>query len=146
MQSIEGVQTSAGLIVIKDNKVLLVNPVGSISTGHFSFPKGLVKCGENTKDTAIRETFEEVGLKFDLDQFTGNEYLVNYVNSGVLTKRVFLYSIILKDSEIPDTIPNEYLQKDEIQSAGFFTKKEALIITFWRFRHLFLSIKELNVD
>lgn len=53
------IATTSTVIVIRDNKVLLVN---NIKRG-WEIPAGHIEIGENTKQTAIRELKEEAGIK-----------------------------------------------------------------------------------
>lgn len=61
-------EKSCGAIVfyLKENKeqVLLIKHSNS---GHWSFPKGHVEAGETEVETAVREIFEETGVKAKLD-------------------------------------------------------------------------------
>jgi len=61
-------EKSCGAIVfyLKENKeqVLLIKHSNS---GHWSFPKGHVEAGETEVETAVREIFEETGVKANLD-------------------------------------------------------------------------------
>ena len=50
---------SAGGVLFKDGEVLLIKNPSDVWT----FPKGLVKAGEKPENTAIREVFEETGVK-----------------------------------------------------------------------------------
>ena len=58
-------RVGAGVILIKENKVLLVR-VASTGYGLWTQPRGLWKEGETTKDTAIRECWEETGLEIKI--------------------------------------------------------------------------------
>jgi len=54
-------KVGAGVILIEENKVLLVR--GSYGYRLWTQPRGFWEEGETTKDTAVRECFEETGLK-----------------------------------------------------------------------------------
>lgn len=56
---------SAGLVILYDNKILLAHPTGQRWYGTYSIPKGHIEEGEDRLDAAIRETQEEIGLKFN---------------------------------------------------------------------------------
>lgn len=134
---------SAGLLVLKGNKILLLRPKGMGAEGHYSIPKGIIAPGETKIEAAIRETFEEVGLKIDPSCIANEEYCIRYVNNGIETKRVYCYVARLPDS-CPDIIPIEQLQKDEVEFAAFFERKQALFLLFWRFRHLLYQIPDFD--
>lgn len=51
-------ETSAGGIVVKNNRVLLLRDMND----SWTFPKGVVEKGETYRDAALREIQEEVGL------------------------------------------------------------------------------------
>lgn len=51
-------EKSCGIVVFKDNKVLLVHH----NLGHYGIPKGHVEFGETDEETALREFFEETGI------------------------------------------------------------------------------------
>ncbi|MBQ5313286.1 MAG: NUDIX domain-containing protein [Oscillospiraceae bacterium] len=61
-------EKSCGAIVfyLKDNKEQLLL-IKHSNSGHWSFPKGHVEAGETEVETAIREVFEETGVKADID-------------------------------------------------------------------------------
>lgn len=63
-------EKSCGIIVFDNDKVLLIKHNG----GHISFPKGHVEDGETSKETAIRETFEETGIEAKI---ISDDYYVN---------------------------------------------------------------------
>lgn len=53
-------QYKAGVILIDDqNRVLLVQNYD----GKWTFPKGGIECGESTEAAAVRELFEETGIR-----------------------------------------------------------------------------------
>lgn len=65
-------QESAGCIVFKNNKILLIRRGGVWND--WSFPKGVIEKG-SVEENALRETYEEVGLKPKIvKQLTANKY------------------------------------------------------------------------
>lgn len=56
-------QVGIGVIVIKDNKVLLGKRKGSHGTGSWSFPGGHLELNESIEDCARREVLEETNIK-----------------------------------------------------------------------------------
>lgn len=54
---------SVGVIVIKDSKVLLVKHNYGSANGKYLNPGGFLKEGELPEEAAVREVFEETGVK-----------------------------------------------------------------------------------
>ena len=54
---------SVGVIVIKDSKVLLVKHNYGSANGKYLNPGGFLKDGELPEEAAVREIFEETGVK-----------------------------------------------------------------------------------
>ena len=54
---------AVGVIVIKDSKVLLVKHNYGSANGKYLNPGGYLKEGEFPEDAAVREVFEETGIK-----------------------------------------------------------------------------------
>lgn len=52
----------AGLLILRDGKVLLYRRVRPPEAGHWNIPGGKIDLYETGMDAAIRETFEETGL------------------------------------------------------------------------------------
>jgi 8-oxo-dGTP diphosphatase len=52
-----------GVIIIKDDKVLMGQRLNTHGSGSWSFPGGHLEFGESYEDCAHRETFEEAGIK-----------------------------------------------------------------------------------
>lgn len=68
-------ETSAGGVVIFGNALLLLRKFN----GDWVLPKGRVERGESLKETALREVFEESGVKANIDGYIG-EAKYNYKN------------------------------------------------------------------
>ena len=56
----------AGSLIVKDNKILMVQEAKKECYGQWNFPAGHVDEKELITDAAIRETFEETGCKIKL--------------------------------------------------------------------------------
>lgn len=78
----------AGIILIKDNQLALIERHRAESH-YFIFPGGGINEGESAEDAAIRETYEELGIKVEIKQkiaeiqFNKNRqvyFLVNWVD------------------------------------------------------------------
>lgn len=68
----------AGVLVLRDEKVLLVRRAGEPQQGRWSLPAGFVDAGEDPRQAAARECLEETGLTVEvgevLDVFAGREH------------------------------------------------------------------------
>lgn len=78
-----------GVMILKDEKVLMTTRKGSHGAGELSFPGGHLEYMESFEDCAVRETKEECGLEIENIRF---QYVTNvmkyapkhYVHIGVL--------------------------------------------------------------
>ncbi len=71
----------AGTIPERDGRILLTRRSINPGRGLWTFPGGFVDFGETTTDAAVRETFEETGLKVDL---TGLLNVYSYPDAPVI--------------------------------------------------------------
>jgi 8-oxo-dGTP diphosphatase len=55
-------KVGTGVIIIKDNKVLLGKRKSALGHGTWCFPGGHLEFGESWEDCAVRETMEEAGI------------------------------------------------------------------------------------
>jgi ADP-ribose pyrophosphatase len=55
-------------VVHKEGKVLLVKRNNPPNRGKWALPGGLVELGETCEDAAVREVFEETGLKVKIER------------------------------------------------------------------------------
>ena len=129
---------AAGIVLQYNNKLLLCHPTNASHTNSFSFPKGGVEKGEDLMEAAIRECWEETGIKVDKNKLSTN-YVVNYFNKKQtnILKQVTLFLVTIKKLSdinlVSEVIPTNQLQLDEIDWAGFLTKAECKPKIFWRF-------------
>ena len=122
---------SAGLAIVYNKKVLLLHTTGRGREHSYGIPKGGIDEGESNIDTAIRETYEECGIKVPIKLINTSE------NTFVVTSRKYKYNKVVtyfivevKDlKEIglkgPD-IPKSQLQLKEVDIAGFYDYREAM--------------------
>lgn len=130
-------EKSAGLVILKDDKILLCHPTNSSWVGTFSIPKGNILPDEDPLQAAIRETIEEIGVDIPIEIIDKEQHQVKYFKKdGKPYKVVYYYIVNLDkfDHEIPDVIPRSDLQLSEVDWAGFLTKEEAKVKIFWRFK------------
>lgn len=105
-------EKSCGCIVIDDDKVLLVKQ----NDGHTAFPKGHIEKGETEEECAIRETFEETGLKVKI--LNGYRYTQTYFVKKDVLKEV-VYFLATKES-------GTLCKQEEINSLGFYSFNVAI--------------------
>ena len=116
-------EKSCGVIVVKDNKVLLVKH----NLGHYGFPKGHIEENETEVETAIRETKEETNIDVIVDN--KKRYKITYnVNPNIVKDVIFFVGypksniIIPQDSEVSEVLwvdisnVENYLEFDNIIS------------------------------
>ena len=135
-------KTSAGLVIIQDNKMLLVHPTNSEWYGTYSIPKGEIDedTNEPLVDAAIRETQEEIGVLFNKNDiyYLKPEYVEYHSKTGTPYKRVWYYVVYLKEPLDVNTIK---LQLEEVDWAGFLNKKEAEKRIFGRLKDIIKYLK-----
>lgn len=133
---------SAGLAILKGNKILLGHPTSGPWFGRHSFPKGQIEVGEDLLSTAIRETFEEVGIKIKPERILGEMQTIPYTDKTGKTYKIVHYFVVrVTEKEFPDILPKEQLQTEEIDWAGFLNYEEARKRIFWRFEPVLELIK-----
>src|SRR4030042_7074177 len=65
-----------GTIVLQDKRVLFIRQAeGHSLAGQWSIPWGVVDNGETPEDAALRETYEESGIKAEIDGLLGIQNL-----------------------------------------------------------------------
>lgn len=122
-------EKSCGCVVFNNDKVLIVKSL----SGVYGFPKGHVEKSETEVETAIRETFEETGVKVSVD--SNNRFSINYMVYNSFLKEVVYFIGFIKDS---DSIK---VQEDEIDEAFWIDiDKVNDIITFDNLRNLWKDI------
>ena len=121
---------SAGLAIVYQGMVLLAHSTGNSWQTGYGLPKGGIDPGESPIDTAIRETWEEVGIKVP------KSMVQQPAHTYILTSRKYKYTktvqwfIVqvesLKEIGLKDlVVPKSQLQLDEIDWAGFMPLQEA---------------------
>ena len=139
-KSTSGIKMAAGLVVIQDNKILLVHPSGSPWWGTYSIPKGEIEKKEDIVEAAIRETLEETGIKIKKKHISsdGNGFIDYADNKGRIYKRVYYFIAYPKKPITPDMFTP---QINEVDWVGFVSKKDAKKRIFGRFKPLLKLLK-----
>ena len=82
-------EVSAGVVVFKDDLVLIIKH----KNGHIDFPKGHVEGDETLEEAAIREVFEETGIKCKID--SNDKYMITYSPKEGVIKDVYYFMYII---------------------------------------------------
>lgn len=121
---------SAGLAIIYNGLILLGHTTGRGWYGSYGIPKGGIEDGEDNMSAAIRETFEEVGVKVPRNLIDPTEHTFVVTSRKYKFNKTVYYYVVKIDSlsqiglrEIK--IPKSQLQVEEIDWAGFLSYSEA---------------------
>lgn len=130
-------EKSCGCIVIDNGKVLLVKQ----NDGHIAFPKGHIEKGETEEQCALRETFEETGLKVKI--IKGYRYTQTYFVKQDVLKEV-VYFLAEKEEGILQR------QEKEIASLVFYPYEDALFLitypdTIKLFKEVINDVNKINM-
>lgn len=127
---------SAGLLIIKNSKVLLVKPRHMASDNNWSIPKGFIdkSSDRNIIETAIRETFEETGILIPKDKIDPSKRsLISCVDSkGILSKIIFYFVVEISDMEYNQYKISNDFDLSEIETIAFFSAREARKKIYWK--------------
>ena len=125
---------TAGIAIVFESEagpmILLVHPTGaSWKDPRMGIPKGKIEDGENILEAALRETFEETGIKLEPSQLEPN-----IETAEVWKGTKFLYNIHYLVCRISDPkeiglasikVPKSQLQAKEVDWAGFIELDKA---------------------
>jgi 8-oxo-dGTP diphosphatase len=115
---------STGVIIPKDNKILLIKHVHP--ENGFTWwvpPGGGIKGTESLFDAAKREVFEESGLKVELDKLLFMRQLIYRVQNKNVVTTYLLANLIDGDLTI-ENIKGAGMDEHFIKEAKFFSKEE----------------------
>lgn len=93
---------SCGCVVFNNHKVLVIKQLN----GDYGFPKGHIDLGETEFDCALRETYEETGIKANI--LCDERFCISYyVHDNVLKEAVYFISsgsgnITIQEDELED--------------------------------------------
>ena len=98
-------EKSCGCIVFNNGKVLVEKSLH----GFYGFPKGHIEEGESYEECAVRETFEETGIKVFIDP--KYSFKVTYLLQEKYPKQVIYFIAFLNGSDQIE------IQESEVESA-----------------------------
>ena len=110
-------EKSCGVIVFTRINGQIKYVIEQSINGHYGFPKGHVEQGETETVTALREVYEEVGLKPTLT--SGFRETVEYYIPSVNVQKTVVY--FLGEYNNQQIIP----QKEELLKADLYTFEDA---------------------
>lgn len=121
---------SAGLAIICNGKVLLAHTSGRKANTGWGIPKGGIEDGESKIDAAIRETYEEIGVKVPSNLINKNEHTFIVTSRQKKYTKVVSYFIVNIDDikQIglkKPVISKSKLQLEEIDGAEFMDAAHA---------------------
>jgi 8-oxo-dGTP diphosphatase len=125
--------SSGGVVVRKKGRSFVVLLIKD-GYGRWTWPKGNINRGESSKDAAVREIEEEVGIKeIAVIKKIGQTQYFYKLKSDLIFKTVFLYlcetkqaRLKIQESEIEDGkwfAPADALKKIEYKGSGNLLKK-----------------------
>jgi ADP-ribose pyrophosphatase YjhB (NUDIX family) len=118
------IKQSAGLVIIKNNKILLVAQRLPYNRNIYSIPKGKINEDESIIDAAIRETYEETGINIDKKLLNNEKGIIEYkTDKGIVYKKITYYVV--------------YLTTDfEFDHKFNTTEIEKIGLLFWRHKNV----------
>jgi 8-oxo-dGTP diphosphatase len=111
----------AGIILRKDNKILLIKEILEDSKEHWIFPGGGVEFGETIEEAAKREAKEETGLDVEIKELLGFKEIIR--------PRFDYHTVIF--FFIAEPLNDKITKTDKVLEARYFsieeTKKLSLV-------------------
>lgn len=110
-------------LILKDNKILLINKVGGPYNDKLDLPGGTIEWGETPEETLVREIEEEVGIKIiKYELFDGNAVTIKWQHKGKIEQIHHIgFFYIIKDYK--NDIKSDILiteQNDDSKGARFY--------------------------
>ena len=137
------IQTGAAVIIRNENDEILLQE--RTDRNVWGLPGGCQNLGEDLRETAVREVYEETGIKLDInkiqliDTLSGKSRKNSYPNGDIVYNNTSLFlatislvdaSNLKGDSETKrlhffslDSLPDNLMDKDLIQAYNEFCKK-----------------------
>ena len=126
-------QTKSGPIFLLIKNMAMRDPDKS----YWGFPKGHLNAGESSKEAAIREVKEEVGLRVEIIDKIGQSSYIFQVNGEKIFKIVTMFLMQVKKGQI-------LIQDLEIQEAKWLGSEQVLeLLSFSNDKKLFQKALEI---
>ncbi|MFW9878393.1 MAG: NUDIX hydrolase [Candidatus Thorarchaeota archaeon] len=88
-----------GVLLIRDNHLLLVKRKYSPDAGYWSIPGGHLDLGEKVEAAAVREAFEETGFKVAVSKLAGIIDKIMYDDNGKIEFHYVLINYFVEQIE-----------------------------------------------
>jgi len=126
-------QTKSGPIFLLIKNMAMRDPDKS----YWGFPKGHLNAGESSKEAAIREVKEEVGLRVEIIDKIGQSSYIFQVNGEKIFKIVTMFLMQVKKGQI-------LIQDLEISEAKWLGSEQVLeLLSFSNDKKLFQKALEI---
>ena len=138
-------KTSAGILFIHENEVLLAHSTGAPWFGSWMPPKGGVNVDETLKQAAIRETEEEIGIRVSKG-LLNTSFEINYDDKkGRVYKKAIIFPVRLISKDFnsnPGIKKIADLQKEEVDQIQWMSVDQIKLRSLPRYTESI--IKELR--
>jgi ADP-ribose pyrophosphatase YjhB (NUDIX family) len=123
---------AVGVVVWKDDKVLLIRRAKPPRSGQWSIPGGAQELGETVRDTALREVKEETGLDIAVTDFIE---VVDFIERDDAGDVLYHYTLVDWSAEWRDgeAIPGDdvseilWIDPDELERFGIWSETVRII-------------------
>ena len=137
-------------LIIKENKILLINKVTGPYDGKLDLPGGTIEYGESPEDTLKREFLEETGIEIiDYKIYNADSVIVdwNYQGMPIKTHHIGIFYIIKEYQKEIKKDTNIDSKNDDSLGANFYeintlNKKKLSIIAILELEKLGYKIGE----
>jgi 8-oxo-dGTP diphosphatase len=98
---------AVSVLVKSGSKVLLIKRRFDPGSGKWSIPGGLTELGETIREAALREVYEETGLKVELDKLLNVVDYIEVDEKGAIRFHYILICFLAHVKDTPSVKPSE---------------------------------------
>ncbi len=110
---------TAGVIAIKDNKIVMIKRGRQPALGKWSFPSGFIEVNESPEEAALRELEEEAGVTGEILGHIGTYYEKSEVYGDLI---IVMYLVQITGGELvagDDAVDVKLFKKDDVPKFKF---------------------------